>query len=213
MKRQVWFERLGFLSLFLTLISLAVFLTINARFIYVWDVKHLDILNYTNLDQTRLLKNYDELMRFLNFPWVKELSLADFPMSIQGRAHFYDVKKLFMLDYTILFISLFPSAYFLYYLNKTKQKWRLIQPFQWGMGLPVLLALLMSMGFDAFFIKFHELFFNNDDWLFDPITDPIINVLPEQYFMHCFIFFFFLIEIFFAIGIWLGKRELKQQIK
>ena len=33
--------------------------------------------------------------------------------------------------------------------------------------------------------------FNNDAWLFNPLTDPIINALPEAYFMHCFILFLF----------------------
>ena len=67
----------------------------------------------------------------------------------------------------------------------------------------------MMMGFDRFFILFHETFFNNDDWLFNPATDPIINVLPEQFFMHSFILFFILIELFFAFFVILGKRELR----
>jgi integral membrane protein (TIGR01906 family) len=68
----------------------------------------------------------------------------------------------------------------------------------------------MFVGFDTFFIKFHELFFSNDDWLFNPATDPIINVLPEQFFMYCFILFFILIEIFFLVPFLLGRRELKR---
>lgn len=209
--KRIRLERAGLFSLFLTLISLAVFLTINARFIYLLDIRHLDILKYTTLDQATLLQNYDQLMRFLNFPWLKHLSLPDFPMSRGGRAHFYDVKKLFLIDYAVLLLTFFPSAYFLYDLHKKKRQWRLIRPFQWGMLLPVLVAVVMSMGFDTFFTKFHELFFSNDDWLFDPVTDPIINVLPEQYFMHCFIFFFLLIECFFALAIGLGKRGLKKE--
>ena len=48
----------------------------------------------------------------------------------------------------------------------------------------------MLIGFDQFFIAFHGLFFNNDAWLFNPLTDPIINALPEAYF--CFILFLFI---------------------
>ncbi|MDN6641154.1 MAG: DUF1461 domain-containing protein, partial [Tetragenococcus sp.] len=43
-KSQTGIERLGIFCLFLTLISLAVALTINARFIYVIDIDHLNIL-------------------------------------------------------------------------------------------------------------------------------------------------------------------------
>ncbi|WP_252897795.1 lipoprotein intramolecular transacylase Lit [Amylolactobacillus amylophilus] len=38
------------------------------------------------------------------------------------------------------------------------------------------------MNFDAFFVFFHGIFFHNSDWLFDPVTDPIINVLSENFF-------------------------------
>ena len=45
-KSQIWLERLGIGSLFLTLISFAVALTINARFIYVADIHYLNILDF-----------------------------------------------------------------------------------------------------------------------------------------------------------------------
>ncbi len=44
--------------------------------------------------------------------------------------------------------------------------------------------------FNTLFIKFHELFFNNDAWIFDPKKDPIILALPEEFFMVCFIVVF-----------------------
>jgi integral membrane protein (TIGR01906 family) len=27
--------------------------------------------------------------------------------------------------------------------------------------------------------------FKNDKWLLDPATDPIINMMPEEFFAHC----------------------------
>ncbi|GAA3022070.1 TIGR01906 family membrane protein [Tetragenococcus solitarius] len=209
-KTQIWFERLGILCLYLTLISLAVALAINARFIYVADIDYLNILDTVNLSKERLLDNYDQLMAFLNRPWLTELELPDFPMSVGGKAHFYDVKKLFIFDYIVFLLTIIPSITFLNHLRKNKRFWRLIQPFKWGMAVPIVLLSVMAIGFDRFFVTFHELFFTNDDWLFDPMTDPIINVLPEQYFMHCFLFFFILIEVFFLIIILVGKWELKK---
>lgn len=209
-KSQIWLERLGIFCLYLTLISLAVALAINARFIYVADIDYLNILDLVDLSKEKLLDNYDQLMAFLNRPWITELHLPDFPMSTGGKAHFYDVKKLFIFDYAVFLFTIIPSIIFSSYLWKNKRFWRLIQPFKWGMAAPVVLLSLMAVGFDEFFITFHELFFTNDDWMFDPIADPIINVLPEQYFMHCFLFFFILIELFFFIIFIIGKRELKK---
>ncbi|MGX7197005.1 TIGR01906 family membrane protein [Enterococcus olivae] len=205
-----WLERLGMLSLFLTIISLAIAVTINFRPLYAWDIDFLGILNYTSLSKEELLKNYELLLGFLNNPWNQTLALPDFPMSEAGAGHFYDVKKLFLLNYSILAVTVIPSGLFLYYCQKNQRFWRLIRPAQWAMAVPVLFGGLMVIGFDTFFVKFHELFFNNDDWLFNPVTDPIINVLPEQFFMHCFIFFFVLIEGLFLLMLLRGKRKLKR---
>lgn len=208
--KSKWLERLGFLSLFLTLITLAITITINFQPLYRWDVDYLNILDYTHLSKEELLNNYQLLIRFLNNPWNTTLALPDFPMSEAGTGHFYDVKNLFLLNYGILIVTMIPSGYFLAYLSKQHRVWRLIRPMQWGMIVPVFFGTLMFIGFDTFFVKFHELFFNNDDWLFNPATDPIINVLPEQFFMHCFILFFLLIEVFFFIFFWSGKRTLNK---
>ncbi|KAF1305843.1 TIGR01906 family membrane protein [Candidatus Enterococcus willemsii] len=205
-----WGERLGFLVLFLTLISLAITITINFQPLYHWDIDALNILDYTSVDKKTLMENYRLLLNFLNTPWNHTLALPDFPMSEAGAGHFYDVKKLFLLNYGVLLVTIIPSGWFIWKLKKEQRLWRLFRPMQWGMFVPLIFGLFMFMGFDTFFVKFHELFFTNDDWLFNPATDPIINVLPEQFFMHCFILFFVLIEGFFFVGMWIGRRELKR---
>ncbi|HFC9356057.1 TPA: TIGR01906 family membrane protein [Enterococcus hirae] len=208
-KKWQWGEYAGLTCLFFMLISLAVVITINFRPLYVFDINYLNILDHTTLDQETLLKNFDQLMNYLNHPFQQVLKLQDFPVSASGAHHFYEVKKLFLLDYAVFLLTLFPSIYYLIYLKKNKRFWRLIRPFQIGMLVPIVFGFIMMMGFDRFFILFHETFFNNDDWLFNPATDSIINVLPEQFFMHSFILFFILIELFFAFFVILGKRELR----
>ena len=214
MKRKetgwVWRERLGIFCLILTIISLSITLTINFRPLYIWDIDGLNLLDQVSMDRSTLLKNFGQLMSYLNNPWNQTLQLSDFPVSTSGAFHFYEVKRLFLLCYGVLLVTIVPSVVFIFRLVKAKRLWRLIRPFQWGMIIPVIFGLVMAAGFDQFFIAFHGVFFNNDDWLFDPMTDPIINVLPEEYFMHCFILFFILLELFFLIGIIVGKRELKR---
>lgn len=208
-KRRI-LELLGLTSLFLALISLAIAITINFRPLYVFDISHLNILDWVDMSEETLLKNFDQLMAFLNNPFNQTLALPDFPMSAAGRGHFVDVKKLFLLDYGVLLVTILPAIFYLRHLQKSARLYKLVRPFQWGMGLPVVLGALMAVGFDTFFVKFHELFFANDDWLFDPATDPIINVLPEAYFMHCFILAFLLLELFFLVMVIIGRRSLKR---
>lgn len=210
-KRWIWTERLGLLCLLLTGISLCIALTINFRPLYFWDIDFLKITNDTTLDKATLMKNYGELLTYLNNPFQQRLVLSDFPVSTSGAFHFYEVKRLFLLDYGVLLLTFIPSGLFVRKLAKQRRLWRFIRPAQWGMLIPLLFGLLMVFGFDQFFVSFHHLFFRNDDWLFDPITDPIINVLPEQFFMHCFFLFFLLIEGFFLSGYLIGKHELKKK--
>lgn len=209
-KAWIWVERAGIMCLILTILSLSITVTINFRPLYVFDIDSLKILEYVSIDKATLLKNFDQLMSYLNNPFNHTLQLSDFTSSKSGAFHFYEVKRLFLLCYGILVVTVIPSSLFVFRLVKAKRVWRLIRPFQWGMIIPVFFGVLMAGGFDRFFVAFHGVFFNNDDWLFDPVTDPIINVLPEQYFMHSFILFFILLELFFFIGIIFGKRELKK---
>ncbi|EOH72146.1 TIGR01906 family membrane protein [Enterococcus malodoratus] len=206
-----WLERVGLLCLIVTLLTLAITLTINARWLYQFDIGHLDLLDYTTLSAKELMHNFDQLMRYLNLPWVETLKMTDFPVSSSGALHFYEVKKLFLLNYGILLVTIVPSFFYLRHLNKQQRLWTLIQPFRIAVVVPIVIAFLMAVNFDRFFIMFHGVFFNNDAWIFNPATDPIINVLPETFFLHCFILFFVLLEIFYLLPIYFGKRALKKE--
>lgn len=208
--KERWLERGGFLSLFLTFITFSITFTINFVPLFRWSIQRYGLVEISGLTKETLLENYRLLLKFLNYPWVEELKLPDFPMSEAGLGHFYDVKQLFLLNYGLLILTLIPSLYFLYYLGKQQKLWKLIRPFQWGMIVPVGLMFVMAVGFDTFFVKFHELFFSNDDWLFNPATDPIITVLPEPFFMWCFILFFVVLEGLFLLTLIVGKKSLKR---
>jgi len=68
----------------------------------------------------------------------------------------------------------------------------------------IILAILMAINFDGFFVVFHEVLFRNSDWLFDPSKDPVINVLPEEFFTQCFVLFFILFE---GLNFWKYKSK------
>lgn len=50
-------------------------------------------------------------------------------------------------------------------------------------GVLLILSVFIATDFNKYFIKFHELFFNNDLWVLNPETDIMIRMLPEDYFM------------------------------
>lgn len=203
-------EGVGLLALFLTLLSLAITLTINARFLYVWDIDYLNILAEVPLSKAELLTNYDQLMNYLNVPWHTVLTMDDFPVSASGASHFYDVKVLFQINYGIFLLSLIPSFLYLRYLKERQQLFRLISPFKFALMIPIMIGFLMVASFQRFFVFFHEVFFMNDNWLFDIETDPIIGVLPADYFFHNFILFFILLELLFGIMVFVGRYSLKR---
>ncbi|WP_321384205.1 TIGR01906 family membrane protein [uncultured Enterococcus sp.] len=209
-RKGLVFEYLGFFCLFLTIISLCIAITINFRPLYIFDIDYLAILDYTTIGKKELIANFDQLMQYLNNPFISTLKLSDFPVSESGAFHFYEVKRLFLLNYGVLLITIVPSGFFLRYLKKNGWLWRLMNPFRVGMILPLFLLFLMFIGFDQFFVQFHSIFFNNDAWLFNPATDPIINVLPEGFFMHCFILFFILLEGILLTGYLIGRNALKK---
>ena len=65
------------------------------------------------------------------------------------------------------------------------------------------------MDFNKAFAVFHKLFFpGKDNWLFDPGTDPVIRMLPAEFFRNCAILILALIIISCAaLIIWDRKRK------
>ena len=50
------------------------------------------------------------------------------------------------------------------------------------LGVAVFLAIAFAVDFTRCFTIFHEIFFTNDLWIFDPATDYMIRMLPEGFF-------------------------------
>jgi integral membrane protein (TIGR01906 family) len=197
-------------ALWLFVLSAAIAVTILGTFIlYPIDVHFLNILDQSNVPVTfgQLYRNYGQLMVYLHFPWIGTLHMTNFPVSATGAVHFHDVKNLFLLDYAILIITAWPAWHFLRQLKRRGNTWRLLNPSRIAMAVPAALGVLALMGFDQFFITFHEILFRNSDWIFDPAKDPIITVLPEDFFAHTFFLAFILLELF----CWLLYRWAKKQ--
>lgn len=199
----------GVTLLILFILSISIALTINVTILYRVDISLLAIDQQSGLSKAVLMDNYHQLLNYLNLPWIQSLEMPDFPSSANGLNHFFEVKRLFLVDYLVVLISGIGSLFFIRYLKKYQLGWTLIRPFQVLIVAPVVLGIVMMISFDQLFIVFHEVLFNNEDWMFNPSTDPIINVLPEAFFMHCFILAILLMEIQFIIGYYWSKKQIR----
>lgn len=205
------FKNFGqWVALILFGITLSITITINSTWLYQLNIQHSsDLLRIVNVTLKQMMVNYHQLLAYLNFPWVTELKMNDFTDSASGLRHFKDVKNLFLANYVMLLVTAWPAWKLIRGLYKNEQQWRLIRPMQVVLAAIAFLVAMMLMNFDAFFIRFHEVLFRNSDWEFYPQLDPIIIVLPENFFAQAFLLFFVLVLIYFIGLWWAGKRYFK----
>lgn len=114
-------------------------------------------------------------------------------MSESGRSHFEEVKKIFdLFGWTLIITFGLTLIVTVRFVRKKEWLWLRIAGIL-CIVLPAFLGIMIAVNWEYVFVTFHQLVFNNDYWLFDPTTDPIINILPDVYFMHCTIMIFVLV--------------------
>ncbi|KHD45157.1 TIGR01906 family membrane protein [Streptococcus hongkongensis] len=196
-------------TLWLWLLSLSVLATIYLAWLYYpAEVDVLQITKSALMTKDAILYNFKGLMDYLTNPLTKKLVFASFRSSKEGLAHFQDVKLLFHFCQFVAVGLAYPSLRFLKVAIKDP-KIKFHQNFyRLAAFLPIVIALFAVMiGFDNFFILFHQLLFpGKSNWSFNPSTDPVIWILPETFFMHCFLVFFSIYECVFG-GLYLLARR------
>lgn len=200
-------DTLGIISMIIFVITLSIAVTVWFIPLYQITIQTQNIPESLGLTYDKLMDNYYALLQYLHFPWIQELNLPDFISSENGLLHFYEVKLLFYLNYSVLLIAFVSTFFYLKFVKRTGRIWVLIKPFFFASLIPPVLLLFLAVNFDSMFVSFHHIFFNNDAWIFNPATDPIINALPQDFFMYCFILFFILIETSFILGYQISKRK------
>jgi len=181
------------------LLTTAITVTIFASYLlFAIDIKPYYLEQAVGMKYGTIMKNYAQMMDYLINPFNWNFNLSNFSSSAAGRLHFQDCKKLFLLNFGVLIASGVAVAK----LHKVRARFNRI--FMWiGIG-GIVLAGLMMMNFDEFFVIFHEVLFRNSDWLFDPAKDPVINILPEEFFTQCFILFFIIFE---GLNFWKARTK------
>ncbi len=196
------------------LITFSIGLPIYFRPFYYAHVDALDMPERTGFDRELIIEAYDEVLDFLTLPG-HEFGTGELEYSEEGKGHFEDCKVLFDLNRNAFLISL-AAVVLLSLLNKIKVI-KLARPFgkriSFFVGLSALilflsLAVIVARDFDSAFTVFHQIFFpGKDNWLFNPFTDEIILVMPQQFFMDCAILICSSILIISFMLIARGKRR------
>lgn len=199
------------LTLALFTITSAVMVTIVASNLIFWlDAHYLQLDLVVNLSQKQIWHNYQQVLDYLTRPWISKLKMTNFYSSASGLEHFREVKILFILALVVWILCLILLTW--WWKKSQLQTLTVINNrFIMGLGLIfVVVAFLAAIDFDDIFIAFHRLLFRNNDWLFDPNTDPIIKILPDTFFAHCFLFAFVVFELL-VFSFWLyGHKKSKQ---
>lgn len=106
----------------------------------------------------------------------------------QDRFHMADVRNLFLGGLKLR--NLCAAAAFLLIMGLiiAKTDWKRLLPraYLWALGILLVVILLLAAAFSIDFTRcftiFHEIFFTNDLWMFNPSEDYMIRMLPEGFF-------------------------------
>lgn len=178
------------------------------------------VLEQVPMEMDELLFVTDEMMEYLKGEREDLTVIA----TIDGaeREFFNEKEKRHMVDVQGLFLGAMRlrrcavgfsalAAAVLFWKGQGMVLWRMLQ---WGIGLfiggIVGLALLAATDFTKYFTYFHLLFFDNDDWILNPETDLLINIVPEGFFRDTA---YAIAGLFFAVSflMWLGAGLLRKK--
>lgn len=178
------FQILFSLAFSLFIIASSVKLTLMFKPLYYFDIQYLNIVEQSNFSKDEIVKNYNYVINYLLSPKEEDFKLPSIPYSKYGQIHFKDVKRIFTSVDVLLVVTGLISAVGLLLNLKHKNLDFLKQASSILIILPVVLLTAFMINFDTFFTIFHKIFFRNDYWIFDPELDPIINILPQEFFYH-----------------------------
>lgn len=171
--------------LFLFILSFAVTFTLNFRPLYYMDIELLGIEERSGISKEEIKENYDVLIDYNSMFNDDELEFPTLAMSVTGKIHFEEVKEIFVGFQTTALVTAILSLVSIFEQRKRKPKRYLKYAGIITVLIPALLGAAMAINWDRAFVIFHKIAFDNDYWIFDATTDPVITILPDTFFLHC----------------------------
>lgn len=173
-------------------VSGAIAAPILIRSFYYAHIGPLELTERCGMTEEQIKEAYDDVMDYC-LGKSDDFSAGDLTWSEEGRAHFADVRTLFILDILLLMLSLAAIAAVIVYCifrGRRPYFFKGHSPGFWAgvcvFGASAAVAAVAALNFDKAFEIFHRLFFpGKDNWLFDPYHDPMILMLPQEFFRNC----------------------------
>ena len=107
-------RKLSALAISLAVIIISVKFTLNFKPIYYYDVNHLNITQFTDLNENEIKSSFDYLIYFVNSNQNLDFKIPLLPSSKEGAIHFQEVKGLFVKLNYILYFSIILIAFGVY---------------------------------------------------------------------------------------------------
>lgn len=184
--------------------------TVGFKQLYYFDMNYLDIPKVSGISKVDIKMNYDYVIDYNLKNQEEEFNLPTIEFSQKGKIHFEEVRQIFQnVNKGILILLVISIVGIIININN-KQVDFLDKTSKILVGLPIIVAIPMLLSFDKAFTVFHKIFFNNDYWIFDPAIDPIINILPKEFFFHAGIMILILV-LMFSLGIRIIYKYLKKK--
>ena len=193
------------------ILGTSVTVVLAARFSYPWF--SAGRYNSHQLTMAQMQANYDRIIEYSLFPWVRELHLETLPMSDAGAQHFAEAKDIFQLFVQGGLLALVVAVVLGSWLwRRHRSTGFLTAGAITALATPLMLAIPLAIDFDRAFVVFHEIAFDNELWIFDPRTDPIIDYLPEALFMRN-AFAILVVMIVLSVAAILVGRRLRRRVR
>ncbi|MEG2246164.1 MAG: TIGR01906 family membrane protein [Peptostreptococcaceae bacterium] len=175
--------------------------TVNFKQLYYFDIEYLNIPMISDMTNKDIKLNYDYLIEYNTKSSDSDFKLPTLKSSTQGKIHFEEVRDIFVNINKINFIMLIFSAIGIYFGFIKKDIEILKYSSVTLITIPLILITPIILNFEKSFEIFHKLLFSNDYWIFDPSLDPVINMLPGEFFLHSGIMILGLILMFSIVMI------------
>lgn len=182
-------------SMIIVLLITSVDICAFRKSFYAKEYQKLNTANEMRMEENGLLESTYALLDYLKgnrddiIVHTKVNGIEREVFNERETLHMFDVKNLYvnvMNVRNILFVFSIISLFYLVWKRKKASVWYLAEMFpkvSLFIGLFFLvLSFWASVDFTDFWISFHELFFTNDLWLLNPMTDLMIQMFPETFF-------------------------------
>lgn len=198
----------------LVILAGAIAVPILCRPFFYLHIRPLNLGAMVDLTTQQVKTAYNEMMDYC-VGLSPTFSAGALHFSESGASHFTDVQKLFILDFRVLLVAGVLLTVVLVLSRKKPVQLLGHTPGFWSaVGLGTTFALvggIAALDFDKAFEVFHRLFFpGKSNWLFDSKADPVINILPAEFFRNCAILILAVI-LLSCIGLLLWDRYMRRR--